>query len=158
MIACHGGECCGIKTIHGFQSGPSGPTAIESAIKAKDDPSSVSNNPDAYGRVASSSFNFFSEEAPEESRLDRFKRYVAFLEKKRPAGIIEVALRDVPQPGLAWRDQVRHWAEHLKKAGFRKVCRFKNSNSGYFVQIYHKECKLKKAKAQKPLRETEVPI
>lgn len=37
---------------------------------------------------------------------------------------------------LSWKDGF--WRKQLKKAGFKKVTRFRNSNSGNYCNVFHK--------------------
>lgn len=125
-LVFHGGECCGMKHIFGFYGNkPNSPQpAIEKLVKA--------NKHDFYGISVRSDLPFFSEHAPEETTLERLDRYLDFLRRNRPSGIVEVCLGD-------WNciPQKTHWHEPLTERGFKLVNENFNSNSGNEFQVYH---------------------
>ena len=125
-LVFHGGKCCGIKTIYGFDS----PSDIVSAVKKK----SVTNK-DAYGEHVGSNMDFFTDAAPKETQKERLDRLIAFCMKRRPQGIIEVTLA---QHRNHYFDQVKPWGPLLRKRGFRCVTKALNSNSGNTVHVFHK--------------------
>jgi hypothetical protein len=104
-IAFHGGQCCGVKTIHGFGMGAS-------CVKEKLPPLKKKKfiKPDASGGYVDSRWNFFNEDAPYEPRIERLDRYLEFLDRVRPAGIVEVCLSAGEDPKTFW-DQTQHWEE-----------------------------------------------
>ena len=129
-IANHGGKCCGIKIIHGFDGTPS---CGEAATKKKN---RIEN--DQLGMNVSSVTNFFSDAAPAETILKRLDRYIAFIRQGRPKGLIEVTLASCPiYYGYTVSKQDATWGGILEERGFKRVAYFKNSNSGNFVSIYH---------------------
>lgn len=85
-IGLHGGKCCGIKTIHGFHGNPS------YLLPAKDKSSKDYLDSDRNGGNFNSSFNFFWEEAPQETYGERFDRFISYLERVRHFGLVEVVL------------------------------------------------------------------
>lgn len=125
-IACHGGKCCGVKTIHCFSDDFK--DGWEPAIEKKTGVGDHMREPDAYGYDVSSKDNFFWLTAPGESTEDRLDRYIDFLKEKRPGGLIEVCLVS---------DDQSYWIEQVEKRGFKLVAQFTNSNSGNIVNVYH---------------------
>ena len=124
ILAFHGGRCCGIKTIYNFGTDP---YEKVSAFKATDN-----RNDDARYTTTSVTDNFFTDDAPVETRLERLDRYIAFVEKRRPQHLIEICLAE----GVCI-NQTKKWDPLLKERGFSLVARFKNSNSGNWVCVYH---------------------
>lgn len=136
-LVAHGGLCCGVKTIYGFTCSPESKLAALQACPA--------DNRDTYGNYVHSNDRFFNDAAPEETYLERLDRYLAFLEKKRPKGLVEVTLTT---------SQLCVWGNLLRKRGFKKVTTFVNSNSGNTVVVLHKTYgqppKVKKPKVTDP--------
>jgi hypothetical protein len=127
-LVFHGGKCCGIKTIYGFES----PDSLLSAVEEKSQ-----NNIDAAGGHVSSNIDFFTDAAPQETEKERLDRLIAFCIKRRPAGIIEVTLAESHH--LYW-SQIPKWGPLLRKRGFKCVNKCRNSNSGNTVHVFHKNC------------------
>lgn len=121
-IRMHGGQCCGIKVICGFLCGPH---ALVRKRKAKQ-----AVLADCCGYSHSVGVSFFHEEAPKEKNWERFNRYMHFLEKRRPQGIVEVVLTKYQENSLGW-------GPLLLQAGFKEVSRCKNSNSCNTIIVYH---------------------
>lgn len=139
-LVCHGGNCCGVKTIKGFTFGPE----YNECPVIKKSP----NNKDKCGHHVSSAESFFTDAAPAETSLSRLKRFLEFLKRERPEGLVEAYLI---------RNQVNLWDKHLKDLGFKTDKPFKNSNSGNLITRYwlvmKPEAKPKLGKQQAPLRE-----
>lgn len=125
-LSYHGGQCCGIKTIWGFWYHPDQNAQELEAIGLTDD--------DANGNPVRSSDRFYHLSAPEETWLQRFKRYLAYCDERRPRGIIEVVLAD-NQCGV---DALALWAPVLLKHGFKLVNSNVNSNSENTCYVYHR--------------------
>lgn len=132
-IAFHGGQCCGIKTIHGL--GYSTKTLAE-ALGYDDERDNRDQNADQYGGHVSSKFNFFNGDAPSEPYPERIKRYVSYLDMVRPNGIIEIVLADSPDEEL---DQMEIWGPTVRELGFVEVANCYNSNSGNRIYIFHRK-------------------
>lgn len=121
-IAFHGGKCCGIKTIHGFDNLPSNKVSPKRKYKLKHN--------DRYGHNVSSAYNFYHKERPLETYEERLDAYIAWLKQVRPAGMIEVTL-------TKFQVSYYKWGPALERRGFKKACQFKNSNSGNVVCVFH---------------------
>jgi hypothetical protein len=129
-IAFHGGKCCGIRHIHGFNYYPS-QNHLEPALK--NDQKNILSL-DRAGVDVSSSLNVFYKEAPEESLYERLDRYIKFLKEFRPGGVIEVCLARQPNNF----DQIKLHEEELFKHGFSVATELlTNSNTGNTIRIYH---------------------
>jgi len=129
ILGFHGGKCCGIKHIHGLGYQPL--IEVQPAIEEK----VPEKNADQYGHTVSSYDNFFTDTAPAETTLERFDRYLAFCDKRRPYGIIEVT---VIRTGGAKTGQVDTWRPYLEERGFKEVSNCHNSNSGNRVFVFHR--------------------
>lgn len=156
----HGGKCCGVKTIGGFGSYSEGPDAM-TYPSLKREPL----NYDKHGQTVDSTMEAFPEEAPIETLKARLVRILAYVDKWRPSGIVEVALAQNPsvKPDQKYDTynpisffQINHWNDTLIELGFEKVGRcHKNSNSGNLIQVYHRYSTPKpRAKKEKSLRDT----
>lgn len=84
-IALHAGNCCGIKTIANI-------CEPDQIMRDKEEGDKKCLSYDRSGRDFPSDFNFFWEKAPEETYLERFDRYIAYLERVRRYGLVEVVL------------------------------------------------------------------
>jgi hypothetical protein len=124
----HGGKCCGIKTLYDF--GFDGPDALVGAVEAKKE-----TNKDEYGHDVSSEEDFFTDEAPKETKLARMDRLIAFCKRRRPAGIIEATL--ATSYYLEYDQVSQGWPELLKERDFKLVNMNVNSNSENTVHVYH---------------------
>ena len=131
----HGGKCCGIKTIYGFGYGDNAKKHMEDSLYETGD--GTPEDYDKSGDEVSSDLPFFTEEAPEESTLDRLDRYLSFIEKWRPSGIVEITLAETMSNVDSYWNQVRIWEKDLLDRGFKEVNKHKNSNSGNIVHVYH---------------------
>ncbi len=125
-LAYHGGKCCGIKTIFGFQTDPKSEEEELQKISM--------TNWDAEGGDVNSKARFFHEEAPKETGIERLDRYIEYMEKRRPFNIIEVALAESRYNYL---DQTA-WFPILEERGFVKAIEHLNSNSGNVVHVFYK--------------------
>lgn len=118
-ILLHGGKCCGIKHIYGLDSTPLDWEAAKSVTKAP---------PTESVGYFNSPLNVFADAAPEETKADRFDRYLSFIKATRPHGIVEVVLSQY--------QRVR-WEDFLFARGFSFVVECWNSNSSNYIYIYH---------------------
>lgn len=135
-LVFHGGKCCGIKTIYGF----SAPNEI---LAARDKTSPL--NHDKQGNTVGSDIYFFTDGAPKETRLKRFERLIDFCRRERPHGLIEVALATIDvylysDDGEEYLGKIAQdalWGPLLEERGFKEVTKFKNSNTGRNITVYH---------------------
>lgn len=118
----HGGLCCGLKHIYGFSGRPN---ENVSRVKAADH----FRSNDANGWPVTTEQPFFTEEAPEETGRDRLDRYLDFLKRFRPGGIVEVVLTYY---------QKDMWHGELTQRNFKIVSECVNSNSKNHLYVYHK--------------------
>ena len=129
----HGGYCCGIKIIKGFGGSAPGPmqqTQYNHYNKVDERQKAAKrNNRDQNGADTSSAQPFFTDAAPMESYEDRLNRYLAFVDKHRPYGIVEITMVS---------DQMNRWWTTLKALGFVIVSSCRNSNSGRRVYVLHR--------------------
>ena len=94
------------------------------------------SHPNCCGITVISFLGGFEESSSEEeTELDPFppndkdvNRILSLKDKRDPCHVYEVVLIDA---------QVVSWGEILKDVGFRKVCRFLNSNSYNYCTIFH---------------------
>ena len=124
LLVFHGGKCCGIKTIYGLGTDPNAKTNSLDAHKAR--------NHDSNGDEVKSDLTFFHEGAPYETCVERLKRYIDFMERRRPQNILEIALAE----SSFWTDQSK-WFPVLLEHGFKEVTVHKNSNSGNTIHVFH---------------------
>lgn len=120
----HGGHCCGMTTIFGF-----GSTAALLPATVKKTRSELI----AEGLHAA----YPDDPFPSESQEDRLKRLIYLTENTRPSGIIEVVLVDQQVNGYDLPEYIK-WGEVLKTLNFKLVNRHKNSNSGKFINVFHR--------------------
>lgn len=126
-LVFHGGKCCGIKTIHSLGNSP---TAILGEIAAKQ-----IDNSDCYGHTVSSDKPFFHEAAPVETYLERLDRYIAYCDKRRPHGMIEITLA---KNSYETPKQTEVWPPLLAERGFKLVNSCQNSNSGNRCFVFYR--------------------
>lgn len=119
----HGGMCCGIKHIRGFN---------EPSDMVQPQPKTGLKNEDSFGYPVNTEMDFFTDEAPKETALDRLDRILAFIKKRRPSGIVEVVLAKGK-----YMNQPASWEKILFDRGFSEINRCKNSNSSNTVIVYH---------------------
>jgi hypothetical protein len=126
-LGYHGGLCCGVKTI--FEMGTPGTVAVPlDEYEQADD--------DLSGEEISSDSPFFTGAAPSENNVERLDRYLAYLKKYRPRGIVEICLATNPRdPQDYWSQE--YWFKPLKERGFKMVTEGPNSNSGNIIHIFH---------------------
>lgn len=133
-VVMHGGKCCGVKTIHTlFQS----PEYLHSRINKKRGDIPFDGGSQCAGK------NFLPGPYPTMKGKDLLRRFIIDVEKKRPKGIIEVAVANnqfntsatVPNDN----GQVKNWRPVLEEFGFvQYVPATMNSNSGNFVFLFHR--------------------
>lgn len=124
-LGFHAGKCCGIKVIWEFNRFP------DEEVPAL--PKIAINDSDILYRTVSSLDRFFHEAAPQETRIERLDRYIAYLRERRPQHIIEVVLAESNESSLCQRV----WFPIVEARGFKRVTSAKNSNSGNICHIYH---------------------
>lgn len=127
-IGFHGGMCCGIKHIFELNADPD---YLLEALSKK-----IATSNDVNYEYSSSEENFFTDAAPEETRLKRLDRYLDFLRGRRPSGIVEITLV-TPGPGY-WTQE--KWVPIITERGFIEVTPeggVYNSNSGNKVRVFH---------------------
>lgn len=128
----HGGHCCGISTLWGFNEGPDTKIGKHKAVK-KDDPFPYDY---VKCRDIGKSYNF-----PKQTYEERAARLIEVTIGERPKGLIEAVLTS----GKYNYDESRYnpvrqidvWGPILEKMGFVPVTTFRNSNSGCDVTVYH---------------------
>lgn len=127
-ISLHGGDCCGIKHIHGLGYYPDTPLAARKARKMTSFGQHWNGgHNDMIHSNSRGKCDFFNEAAPKESRRERFKRFVEFIKSKRPHGIIETTLN---AHGTQWKPI-------FAELGFKAVSSAKNSNTSSIITVYH---------------------
>lgn len=142
-LVFHGGNCCGIKTVHGFGCNPLGMTGPLPRIPEDES--------DKIGTTVSSKQRFFHEEAPLETKVDRLKRYIAYMGQYRPSNILEAAI--ATREPLTIQDQ---WIPIFEELGFKLVNSHKNSNTGNTVHVWHLNVgEVKKEKKSKKVSKSE---
>lgn len=128
-ISLHGGDCCGIKHIHGL--GPHPDHGMLCARKARKMTSFGQKLMPAVNDMRSrnprKNEDFFNEAAPQELPKDRFKRFVKFIKKHRAHGIIETVINT----------NQKAWEPVFEKHGFKRVSFGQNSNSYQTIFVYH---------------------
>lgn len=124
-LVYHGGKCCGIKTIHGLGYKPE-----EMAYKLEALPKKTCNDVD--GEDVSSDLRFYHLAAPEETKLERLKRYIQYCKERRPQGMIEIALAS-----YSWGGYQDVWFPTLESLGFRKLIENKNSNTSNIISVWY---------------------
>ena len=126
-VVYHGGHCCGIRHIYGFEYMPESAVAALSKYVVKFD---------SQGNVIGS-MQFFADEAPAETALERFKRLVDNWKKRTPKGILEAVLADNSRYTDIGMQQSSHWRKHLEKANFKEISCCLNSNSSNRITVFH---------------------
>ncbi len=124
-IQTHGGRCCGIKSIHGFHG--NSPDTIVVPKKAQPD---NHRQTDIYRHSVHQNYNWYRPKRPRETYLQRFEEYIRYIQEHRPAGLIEVTMTYCQLTIYGWRT-------HLERLGFKETLKFKNSNSGDTVYVFH---------------------
>ena len=126
-VVYHGGHCCGIKHLHGFQQKPTDKLPILKRYVYK-------YHPD--GTIAGEN-HYFQSGAPAQTALERFDLFVKDWKNRITNGILEVALADNATYNNIGYQQSMHWREIVEKAGFKEVTNCYNSNSGNRVTVFH---------------------
>jgi hypothetical protein len=119
-LRLHGGQCCGIKQIHGLGWGNP-----HDLVPEKYQTDMLKNEANQY---LSSEVDFFWLAAPVESAEERLTRYLDFLNEHRPIGVVEIVLSDA---------QLIGWRPLLLEKGFILSLSAKNGNSGGCIHIFH---------------------
>jgi hypothetical protein len=131
-LVTHGGQCCGIKIIHTMGWSPSDDYECPPLKKARSHPAF----PGAGYDYNNPGKRFFWDKAPAEHPLRRLDRYLAFCDRERPNGVVEIVLSYNEEDEE--ENQVPQWEPDLLTRGFKKVNECLNSNSGNYVCIYHR--------------------
>lgn len=128
----HGGHCCGISTLWGFDEAPDCKIAKWEAQK----PPPGNQFDFTRCRDIGASYNY-----PEQTYAERAEALIKTVAGERPKGLIEAVLTTGkysydhnhyrPEP------QIDVWGPVLEKLGFVPVTTFRNSNSGCDVTVYH---------------------
>jgi hypothetical protein len=156
-LYCHGGKCCGIRHIHSIGNTPS--YIVEALPKEHD----LFTSDIGGGEYRNPGKSFFVDGAPEEKAWRRLDRFLAYCDRRRPHGIVEVVVISAAFP---WQDQPchkqhRNWRPVLLKRGFKEVNTCRNSNSDHRLHIYHRNSgevpviKLKKEKKSGKVNQAE---
>lgn len=131
LLLCHGGKCCGIKHIHGFDWHPTIGLLPKEHFEQGEDYDD--NCPYGTGGAGWQSWaagkNYFEGDAPEENALSRLDRLLAYCKQHQPRGVIEVTLI---------KEQKSMWHNILEERDFHIVTEFVNSNTQHTIWIYHK--------------------
>ena len=130
-LSLHGGRCCGVKHLYGFNNPPN--TALGAMNVA---PAQCQNIHDDHCYPGE---NFYPGPAPQEKAIERLDRILEFLDEKRPNGILQVVL--IAHQKLWWHKELVK-----RKRGFKLVSECHNSNSGNRLYVYHRCTDLKKPK------------
>ena len=148
QIGYHGGKCCGIKTI--FHMGYR-PDYTVPAIPEKKYSDSL-HGLDARGRTVDSSMClYYGPELPEQTAEERLVVFLDFLRKKRPSGLVEIAIAETPYAPTSQAP----WFPVLEKLGFVRTARWLNSNSGNWCNTFH--LVMLKGETQESIINTEDP-
>lgn len=127
-IVYHAGRCCGIKTIAEFQHHPSYNEGEIAESKYKE---GVHNRDKCGFDIESKQNLYYGKALPKQTGEERLTAYIDFLRVKRKSGLVEIALAKG-----SYIDQ-SPWFDVLKGMGFKRVARFRNSNSGNMVSVFH---------------------
>lgn len=127
-ISRHGGRCCGIKHIYGFYRRPD---AVLPAVSQKEDLHFYSDHASPGKAISGIG------PCPKETLRDRLVRYLEFLDKRRPQGIVEAVLATGFQGDIG-TCQVELWRPVLEELGFTLSVNAKNSNSGNTIYVFHR--------------------
>lgn len=127
----HGGLCCGISTLWGFDKGPDTKIKEHKAVKKGVLPYDY-----VKCRDIGASYNL-----PEQTYEERAARLLEVTIAERPRGLIEAVLTsgkyNYDEDRYNPVRQVDVWGPILEKMGFVPVTTFRNSNSGCDVTVYH---------------------
>lgn len=127
-VVTHGGQCCGIKTIHGFPYWSSDPTnSVIQKLSGRTCPEGLM--PDQYDLQENAGTPFRREALPEEKAIDRLDRLIEIVRTHRPSHLIEAVLNHIQRP---------YWEAELLKREFRLVTTHSNSNTLNSIYVYHK--------------------
>lgn len=126
----HGGHCCGISTLWGFDEGPD--TKIGKHQAVKDD------SPCDYVKCRDIGRSYTH---PAQTYEERAARLIELTIAERPKGLIEATLTsgkyNYDRKAYNPKRQIDVWGPVLEKLGFVPVTTFRNSNSGCDVTVYH---------------------
>lgn len=134
-IQTHGGRCCGIKSIHGFYSGPNGPIAPKKRQRWE-------ARTDIDGNSVSRGYNWYRPKRPKETYLQRLEEYIRYIKEKRPQGLIEITMTEYQLSGYQYcyssSEKINYaWQPVLDRLGFKLVSKFTNSNTTKTVYVFH---------------------
>jgi hypothetical protein len=122
-LSFHGGNCCGIKHIHGLLNSPDY-MVDERELDSLDPFFNEKYELPPNGSKQTPCY----ESRPRETAEERLRFYIDWLEKNRPFSLVEVTL--APYQKLEWH-------KTLLDIGFVEVTTFLNSNSGCHITVYH---------------------
>jgi hypothetical protein len=88
-------------------------------------------NGDTRADIARSDKDFFTDGAPGETKGQRLDRFLEFLSKRRPEGIVEAVTANGSMVSQ------KTWHPFLKERGFKKVTEGRNSNSNNICTVWH---------------------
>lgn len=127
----HGGHCCGISTLWGFDEYPNTKIEEHKAVEVGPFPYDYVKCRD-IGKI----YNL-----PEQTHEERAARLIEVTIGERPKGLIEAVLTsgkyNYDEDSYKPVRQIDVWGPVLEKMGFVPVTTFRNSNSGCDVTVYH---------------------
>lgn len=127
----HGGHCCGISTLWGFDDYPDKKIEEHKAVEVGPFPYDYVKCRD-IGKI----YNL-----PEQTHEERAARLIEVTIGERPKGLIEAVLTsgkyNYDEDRYKPVRQIDVWGPVLEKMGFVPVTTFRNSNSGCDVTVYH---------------------
>lgn len=128
----HGGHCCGMKQIFGFNTNGRDDTNERGYISYKN----VTEVPKKYANV--NNYTAVDDDTlrdtkyiPPETTAERLDRFLGFMKERQ--GIIEIILAESP---YSWMDQ-SVWVPIVESRGFIEVSQCYNSNSSNVIHVYH---------------------
>lgn len=136
QLIYHGGHCCGVKTIYGFD-------ACDPRIRVqyKTDKAGRLVYPESIGGAVVpnpvSNFRIPVSNAPEESNAERFIRLIRHVQKNWPGQLIEVSVIAGYRGILSGRSQEGFWEPFFEAIGFKRVTEWENSNTQNTLASWH---------------------
>lgn len=113
----HGGHCCGIVHLVSFSCNPEDTLAADDMI---DD--TITGYPNTLYKI----------KRPAEKAIDRLRHHIEAIDQGRSSGVTEIVLTDGQLDAYKWEPIL------LGEFGFVRVTRTRNSNSGNYINIYHR--------------------
>ena len=121
-VVTHGGKCCGIKTIRGFNWHP------DYSVRGRDKRTLSHESPDLIGVSTNIGKSFHTPALPQETGRERLDRLIEYVRMKRPSHMIEAVLNNYQLP---------YWGQLLRERGFRMVTTYTNSNTQCRIFVFH---------------------